>query len=177
MGRQINFYTLEDDEHDFWKYVTSDSSARCVASASPTPEPLLLAALPQDNDLPFVWRYEVYLWRPAYPLALTAAVMEVGPQQGKVIYRVDDSASGVIQFARSGLAPDGTMLIRGRLWADMRYVENGQWVEKPAEFARWFDELAAWIRRNFVRLPDGPPGFRIGRQALRWHNAGGRLQG
>ena len=137
----------------------------------------MVEALPAIDELPFVWRRKVFLWRIGDALQMDPVTMKVEPELGKTVYFVDESASAVIEFARSLLVHDGSMLTRGRLWADTHYVHDGQWVRKPAdEFASWFSGLVSWVRKNYVRLPEGPPDFWIGLWALEWHRAGGRLQ-
>jgi len=174
MGKQVNFYMLEEDEKKFVEFVLSDGKTVILATDSLQETPYILNHLPEE-DSPPIYRIQVLFWRPGYPLFIKSVVMKEGPLQGKVVYYVDRLQSSVIEFSRSLLRPDENLLTRGRIWAEMRRLEGDRFVYKGEEFEEWYDTIAAWIRRRYRKIGLRPY-FYIGPQAYSWYQAGGKLQ-
>jgi hypothetical protein len=174
MGKQVNFYMLEEDEREFVEFVLSDRKTVILGSGSLQEVPPILDRLPVE-DSPPIWRNDVYFWRQGYPLFTRHVVMKVGPLQGQGVYYVDSSQSSVIEFSRSLLLPDENMLTRGRIWAEMRRLEGDKFVHKGEEFEEWYDSIAKWLRKRYRKIGTKPY-FRIGSRAYNWYQAGGKLQ-
>jgi len=174
MGKQVNFYMLEEDEQEFVEFVLSDGKTVILGAGSLQETPPILDRLPVE-DSPLIWRNDVYFWRRGYPLFTDYGVMKAGPLQGQGVYFVDSSQSSVIEFSRSLLLTDKNMLTRGRIWAEMRRLEGDRFVYKGEEFEEWYDTIAAWIRKRYRKIGTRPY-FYIGSQAYSWYQAGGRLQ-
>lgn len=174
MGKQVNFYMLEEDEKEFVEFVLSDRETIILGFGSLQERLPILDCLPVEDSFP-VWRAQVYFWRHGYPLFTRYGVMRAGPLQGQGVYLVDSSQSSVIEFSRSLLLPDENMLARGRIWAEMRRLEGDRFVYKGEEFEEWYDSIASWIRKRYRRIGTRPY-FYIGPQAYSWYQAGGKLQ-
>jgi len=175
MGKQVNFYMIEQDEAEFLDFALDHPDTVILGSPSLNPEPLVLDGLPQDRSAVY-WRDEVLLWKPGYPLFIQPTVMKAGPHAGQKLFFVDELRSSVVQFVRSILLPEENLLTRGRIWADMRRLEGDHFVYKGQEFERWYDTMAAWIRKRYRKIGERSPYFYIGPQAYEWYQAGGRLQ-
>jgi len=175
MGKQVNFYMLEEDEQEFVEFVLSDGKTVILGAGSLQETPPILDRLPVE-DSPLIWRNDVYFWRHGYPLFTDYGVMKAGPLQGQGVYFVDSSQSSVIEFSRSLLLTDKNMLTRGRIWAEMRRLEGDRFVYKGEEFEEWYDSIAQWLRKRYQKIGLGKPYFRIGPRAYAWYQAGGKLQ-
>jgi len=176
MGKQVNFYMLEEDEQEFVEFVLGQPETVMLGSAGRQETPSILDCLPVE-DSPIIWRSRVYFWRPGYPLFTRYIIMQVEPLRGQGLYFIDDSQSSVIQFDRSLLLPDENLLTRGRIWADMRRLEGDKFVRKGEEFEKWYAGIAAWIRKRYRKISAGSHFyFYIGPQAYSWYQAGGKLQ-
>jgi len=174
MGEQVNFYMLEEDEQEFVEFVLSDGKTVILGDASLQEIPPILDCLPVE-DSPPLWRNTVLFWRRGYPLFTRYGVMKAGPLQGQGVYLVDLFRSSVIEFTRSLLLPDENILTRGRIWAEMCRPEGDRFVYKGEEFEKWYDTIAAWIRKRYRKIGTRPY-FYIGSQAYSWYEAGGKLQ-
>ncbi len=174
MGKQVNFYTLEEDEQEFVEFVLSDRKTVILGAGSFQEMPPILDRLPVEHS-PLIWRNKVFFWRPDYPLFTDYGVMKAGPLQGQGVYFVDGSKSSVIEFDRNLLFPDENMLTRGRIWADMRRLEGNEFVYKGEEFEAWYDSIAKWLRKRYRKVEPGSY-FRISPRAYAWYQAGGKLQ-
>jgi hypothetical protein len=172
MGKQVNFYMLEEDEEEFVSYLLDQAGAVLIGAGSLDGKVPFLKRLPAE-DAPPAWRDHLYLSRPGYPVFMQRGIMRAGPLQGREVSFVDELDSSVIEFTRSGLV--GDRLTRGRIWAEMTRLEGDRLVYKGEEFEKWYDRIAAWVRRHCPALPSAAP-YRIGRQAYAWRQAGGMLQ-
>ena len=130
--------------------------------------------IPSDSS-PLGYRSRLYFWRPGYPLVTHPVEMKVEPFLGRAVYFVDFSESSVIEFSNCILRPDNGALTRGRIWADMYRLEGDHFVHKGEEFEKWYDTIAAWIRRRYRKIGTKPYIY-IGPRAYEWHQAGGQLQ-
>lgn len=174
MGKQVNFYMLEEDEDQFVEFLLSKPGTVILGSASLQEMPSILDCLPVE-DSPIIRRNDVYIWRTGYPLFTRYTVMEVGPLQGHGVYFIDDSQSWVVEFTRCFLRPEENRLTRGRIWAEMYRIEHNRLLHKGEEFERWYDSIAAWITRRY-RKTGTKPYFYFGPQTYSWYQAGGKLQ-
>lgn len=174
MGKQVNFYMLEEDEAAFMEAARARAEIIIVGSASTSKAPTILDQLPTEHS-PVVWRNKVYLGRPGWALFTQRLVMQAGPLQGQGLYFIDESGSPVIEFSRCILRPDG-VLTRGRVWAEMRRLDGNHFVYKGREFEAWYDSIAAWLRRHYRKVDDTKPYFYIAPKAYEWWQAGGQLQ-
>lgn len=172
MGKQVNFYMLGEDEERFASYLLDQAGAVLIGAGSLDGGVPFLKQLP-TQDAPPVWRDDLFLARPGYPVLMRRGIMRAGPLQGQEVFLVDGSNSSVIEFTRSRLV--GERLTRGRIWAEMTRLQGDRLVYKGEEFEKWYDRIAGWIRRHYPVLASAAP-FRIGRQAYAWHQAGGILQ-
>lgn len=173
MGKQVNFYLLGADEQDFIHFVLGDSRVLFLGTPSFADSPRILNDLPSEY-LPEL-DYDVYLWRQGDPLFLRHTIMTGGPLTGREVYFVD-SDSSVIEFSRSRLFAEERFITRGRIWADMQRLENGVFVYKGEEFEKWYDGLAAWIRKHYRKIGTRPYTY-IGPEAFTLYEQGFRLQG
>lgn len=101
MGKQVNFYMLEEDEKEFVEFVLGDGKTVILGRGSLQEVPPILGHLPIEDPSPPLFRNYVYFWKPGYPLFMRYIVMKAGPLQGQGVYLVDDLTSSVIEFSRS----------------------------------------------------------------------------
>jgi hypothetical protein len=149
MGKQLNFYMTAKDEGDFVARVRSDRDVVVFKYASPTMEVVKLNVLPSPPE-PF-WG-DLFLWN--RELSPTPRLKFIKQQS---YYVADEFESEIIQFSRSHFDYDGkqfnkNILVRGRIWAEMRvWQKDGTLLTKSESFQKWFDRLANWIKRRSVR--------------------------
>ncbi len=173
MGKQVNFYMLEEDEQEFVEFVLGDGKTVLLGTAGFQEMPPVLDRLPVEYSPldPKDW-LTVFFWRPGYPLFTRYIVMKAGPLQGRGAYFVDAHRSSVIEFSRSLLRPEENVLTQGRIWAEMRYWEGEQLVYKGEEFEKWYDRIARWLRRRYRKVYYDY----VSPRAYEWSQAGGKLQ-
>jgi hypothetical protein len=181
MGKQVRFYMLAADEQAFLQFVCQNQAVRLLSEDSPEPRVQIL----EDPFTLFQRRSQleiILLWNTAYPLRdsdikksrLKAYSQELRGyvETGEVAYYVDSLHAPVIEFSPSFLRTDG-LLVKGRIWAEMRVWEGEVLMYKGKEFEAWYDQLARWLRRHFSRI-EGQDGY-LGPQALEWYRQGGKL--
>ncbi len=173
MGKQVNFYLLEEDESDLVAFVLSHPDAVILGDPSTQDSPSILEHLP-TGDAPIPYRGTVYLWKRGGPLLMTRHTIIAGPLVGRELYFVDSLRSHVIELARTHLLEEEGLIIRGRLWAEMRYWEGEILMYKGEAFEKWYDRLARWIRTHYQKVADHRP--YIGPQACRLYQKGIKLR-
>lgn len=174
MGKQVNFYMLEQDETAFMAFALQDPDVQILAPANVQDCPLILEELPAGRS-PYLDSSTVYLSRKNQPIFLRSGVMQVGELAGQTLYLIEPFDSSVIEFYRCFLRPDRPdTLTSGRLWTEMRRLtpDKQAFEYKGDEFKKWYDSLARWIRRRYHRVGDRY----VGPRAYEWHLAGGILQ-
>jgi hypothetical protein len=161
MGRQVNFWMLEQDEQEFVRFVLSEGNVVMLRNLSPGPYPCSTAELPRPPER---WWWALYFWERDFPFAPVRWVqVRDGPDQ--VSYGFVGEELPVIEFSRSILRESGE-LSEGRIWTGCR----------DKTFLRWYDRLARWIRRHSEKVRKrGNSWVYAGPQAYEWHQAGGIL--
>lgn len=166
MGRQINFYMLPEDEEEFVAYVLSQKKdILMVVGHSETASPKIIENLPatfsEGNWNP------IYFWDRNVNGELKAEYIKT---QG--YFLVDSSASPVVEFIRCFVQDN--LLLRGRIWAEIKYWNGDKSIYKGKEFENWFNALARWIRRNYQKISKVEY---LAPRAAEWHRRGGMLKG
>ncbi len=174
MGRQVNFYMYGADEAQFVQFVLSQNLVVLLASPTETAVPVTLDRLPND-DPSRILHSDLYFWRQGDPVTMRRTEIRAGPLEGQILYFVDELSSSVIQFLRSYLRGDIGVLTRGRIWAEMWRLEEGQFIDKGESFRAWYENIAGWIRRHYEKIRAGSFCY-VGPDARRWYEAGGRFQ-
>ena len=181
MGKQLRFYMLPEDELAFLQFICSDQAVVILATASPEPRPLIidqcLTSLSHRSTL-----NTILLWNTLFSIedsdVREGRLREYREEQGTYIetgervYSIDRLNAPVIEFVPSFVRPDG-QLVKGRIWAEMFRLVEGERVHKGLNFEAWYDRVARWIRRNFKRV-GGIDGY-LGTHALSWYREGGEL--
>ena len=165
MGRQVTFFMAREDENDFLNFVKGTGSVVIVPSVSASNDFQPVDTLPEPLSSDH-WR-QFWLWnRSIVPSFLSEYV----PEKGN--YLINGLLSSLVEFSRSYVR-DNTMY-PGRIWAEFTVVddETNDLGQKPREFKDWYEQMAKWIRREFMHT-----GWMMfaGRGALRFQDAGGRL--
>lgn len=181
MGKQVRFYMLPEDEHEFLRFVCRDETVVLLADRSHSPElevienPFALAERRSELQ-------QILLWNTAFPIketdirkhTLIEYKEELGAyvETGEIAYSINRSSAPVVEFSPSFIRRDG-QLAKGRIWADMRRLEEDDLVRKEEAFEIWYDSIARWLRRNFKRVK-GVDGY-FGPRALEWYQTGGKI--
>jgi hypothetical protein len=118
MGKQVNFYMTAADELNFVEFVRSDRDVAIFKSMLPTKEIMDLTELPRAGEM--FW-FSLCLWDRDHCPPPTLNYIQQHQH-----YRVDKTASEVIEFHRCGM--DEGRLVRGRIWAEL----NGWRREDPS---------------------------------------------
>jgi hypothetical protein len=145
VGKQVGFYMSLEDEAEFVRFVKSTGDVSVLPARSPSPQFQDVEVLPEPLKSDH-W-YVFYLFNRDVSSRL---VIQPIPQHGQ--YDVNSSVSSVIEFLRT--RPEGNRMHPGRIWADFRYFDENRmtFVMKEPAFAKWYERIARWIRRNFEYL-------------------------
>lgn len=162
MGRQIHFYMLADDRSDFMRFVREDDQAVVTLrdSDSPEVEPL--------SDLSLGDHKTLCLWNRRFLPHLEREKIAVPG-----MFRIESLHTPTIEFNSSFKQTwEGKPALgQGRL-----YGHFDPYLEKPAAFAKWYDHLTHWIRKNYQRSPFRMGGY-LGPAAYEFYKKGGYLLG
>jgi len=173
VGKQVNFYMLPPDEREFLDSAFADEQVEVLSRDGETIDP---AGVQASSAAEAKEHRYLLLHRRGEPLRYREAIMTDGPRRGQSRLYVDSSRSNVIELSRSWLDMDNERLHRGRLWAEMRRLEDDRFVHKGVEFERWYDSLARWIRRHCHRiLVPEMLGEYAGPEAYEWFRSRGTL--
>lgn len=180
MGRQVRFYTLPEDEQEFLAFLHKDPDVAILRDRSKTPE---LNVMKQLTLLPrSEWGWSLCIWNMRFPIneshirkvdlkAYDKTQMEF-VQTGEVVYCLNIGNAPVIEFSRSFINQDGHLL-KGRIWAEKHAFRDGEFFYKGDDFVKWYERVARWLRRNFLRVTNVDGYF--GKSALKWYQGGGVL--
>ena len=164
MGRQINFYMLPEDEEEFISYALQRKGVVMIADPFESKSPNIISRLPEPFSKPF-W-HSVYFWNKNINGKLETKYIE---KQG--YFLIDSLMSSVIEFSRSFTRDN--ILVRGRIWAQLKYWKGHEIVSKGKDFENWFNAIARWIRKHYQKISESEY---IGPHALEWKKRGGMLK-
>ncbi len=177
LGRQVNFYMADDDETNFVKSVKETGNVEIFPNvfASDRVEPVQVLPNKVSATLTgkrfFLFNHNV-----------SSRLFSIRNKDGSA-YSFDWTRSSAIEFQRC-FVQDGIMY-PGRIFADsVAYdLQLKSSLPKEAEFGRWYESLAAWIRKYYrpIRLYD--PGrtkvpswtLYVGPAAETFHRNGGKF--
>lgn len=159
MGKQVLFHMIDDDCAAFLEFVLKRPGLSFVLrnSHSPTPVEVVNPCEPEQD---------LYIWDSS--LVPDLSPRRVVDADGRTRYYIDDRLP-LIEFGRPAPADwDGRpALTQGRI----HVLEPNQ----SPPLSKWFDALAAWIRRSFRRNPSARVGGYVGPGAWQWHEQTGAL--
>jgi hypothetical protein len=149
------------DEAEFMKFVLNSGDVWVVLSESETPEPKMQRSLTDQGET------VVSFFNPT--ISSNLVLKPVSQKR----YVVDRAQSSVVEFFRS-VRRDRT-LGRGRIWAEFTRLEKDTMTLTPkeAEFRRWYETMAGWIRRHYERF--GPLTY-VGPGAFQFRREGGEFE-
>ncbi len=153
----------KEDEEEFLEFVRTTGKIEILPNRMSSPEE-------RSEELPSpepsgLW-LTVYLYNSLIPGQLAFRYFD------QTNCHVDPTNSPVIEFWRSDWS--GKLLYPGRIWAEM-YQPNPETgtFELHAEFKKWYEKIAGWIRRNYTRK--GPLTY-LGPEAMKLYEGGGELK-
>ena len=165
MARQVTFFMTQEDEDAFLNFVRRTGDVVLIPSTSTTDLFQPLDALPSPFSFE-PWR-QFWLWNRAI---VPNYHSEYVPENNR--YVINGLLSSLVEFSRS-YVKENTMY-PGRIWAEFTIAdeETNDLGQKSREFKNWYEEMAKWIRREFMHT-----GWMMfaGRGALKFQNEGGRL--
>ncbi len=178
MGRQVRFYALPEDENKFFSFTLKNTDTVFIFPRSDTPELNLLGReLPLPTD-----EWSLVIWNTKFPIEQQNVrktrlrkhddVQKDYVETGEIAYFLDEMNAPVIQLSRSFIN-NKNLLIKGRIWAEMYALGDDELIYKGDKFAKWYERLSRWIRRNYSRHNDLDGYF--GDEALKWYKSGGEL--
>lgn len=171
MGKQVNFFFVEEDEKEFLKRLNGED----------------IVLLKKNTEQPRNEIYDEFHLSPNKEASQSQSYICLKTYLSEVKYEaveehgyfyIESFASPVIEFSRSGLNPESDILVSGRIYYQHTYWdedENGNDIllEKPEEPEKLYNRLARWIRKYCKRLPND---YRyIGPHALELYKKGARL--
>ena len=161
MGRQVNFWMLEQDAHEFAQFVLSEPGVVMIGRLSSDRELHTLSELPCPPER---WWWALKFWNQGFPMEPKWVQIREGPDKDLFAF-VPRDEDPVIEFDRSILRESGE-LSQGRIWTGCR----------DEAFLRWYERIARWIRRRYKRIHEWEAwAAYAGPQACEWHQGGGVL--
>jgi hypothetical protein len=165
LARQVTFFMAKEDEDAFLDFVRSTGDVVLIPSSSNSDlfQPLDVLPSPFSSE---PWR-QFWLWnRGIVPNYQSEYVQENNR------YVINGLLSSLVEFSRS-YVKENTMY-PGRIWAEFTIVddETNDLGQKSREFRNWYEEMAKWIRREFMHT-----GWMMfaGRGALKFQDEGGKI--
>ena len=153
MGRQIAIFASEQDEQDLLTYLRETTSIQLFVRAADSETELwseTFAPYSFASSQYFIWN-KAYAWRP--PVKRDTPVSEGG--SGK--WYVELPGHGpVIEFDRTDMerfleaGPEPGCFWNGRIYWAQSNRQKG--------FAKWFDGIMRWVRRNGRNISPWPTG-------------------
>jgi hypothetical protein len=161
MGRQIIFHMLPEDRSNFLGFVQQRDRVVVTGFTSNTAD-----VQPIDFEEPQRRRDWLCLWNLDLLPSLErrhVPVSDIGPY-----YRVDDSLP-ILEFSTSIQVQwdQRPALVQGRLY--------GNAYQDHSPLKTWYEALARWLRKNFVKNPIGWMSGYVGPAAYQWYERGGLL--
>jgi hypothetical protein len=161
VGRQVQLHALPEDCEQLLHFIHGRDP---VLVTDWTSESMMVAAVQHPCQ-----RGGWYcLWNQALLPHLTRTFI---PESKRGAYYRVDSALPVIEFSYPSPVQEPwngrAAQTQGRIWAGFE-TEN-------RHFERWYNALARWIRKNFVKNPVPLLGGYVGRAAYDWYQKGGLL--
>lgn len=167
MGRQINFFMLPEDEEEFIRFVKSTGEVIVIPAITNKMPVESVENLPKAFSKPY-WFSFYFLNK---NLIEEAKYDYIEKQKH---YHIDESKSLVIQFHRGGI--EDNKILEGRIWIATAYVikdSSGElvWVQKSKEFIEWYEKIARWLRKNYLKNGS----IYISKRVLEWLKKGDKL--
>ena len=156
MGRQINFYLMEEDIDEINNYLSKQGL-------------IILAAPMKANKLElaeslFVKSRDHYITAPSLQNEILITFIET-----QNYYLPDILDSPIIEFD-SGHMRDNRIKMRGRVYYTKTKIGNGS-PKKNELFLKMADDFFKWIRKNFKNVKlKGYEEFLISERTLQWLN-------
>jgi len=174
MGKQVNFFMLPADETEFLNFIKStDKNVLIYPYRSPTITFRPIKIPPKHFSTDF-W-FHLWLYNPNFGEINYSYIKE------QKHYYVDEFKSPVIEFSRCGIN-DKSELSQGRLWIATAYVikdNTGKliWQNKPLELINWYEKIARWIKKKYIKIGKGQGAFYVTTDVVRWVKKGGGIVG
>lgn len=177
MGRQVRFYLYQNDEEHFLEFLFSNPNVvllkgKSYVSKIETISKSNLSFANNDPHVVLIWNTKFVIKPEFYRQNVER---EYNINSGK--YELTDRAyfslnklyGPFIEFVRSTMREDNS-LSKGRIWADMFYVEANKFFHKGEEFEKFYEKITRWLRNNLEKI-NGVDGF-IGEEALNLYRQG-----
>ena len=178
MGRQVRFYMLPEEEHEFLDFACKEPYVKILRDVSSTKDFIIdRTELEKERNfhLVFLWdSRSPFLPEYVHQCKSRSTILEKGVERDifKTIFRFDTSNPDVIELSRPCFNSKGK-LIQARLWADMYRVEGDHFVPKDQRFISWYEQIAAWLRKRLTN--NKQLDAYISKNAYDWWKSGGVL--
>lgn len=137
MGKQIGFVMDRALEEEFMKAILSDGE---VFFRGDNAAPSRIEALPAERGA------QMFLYRQSFGELVISNL-----SNGRT--SIEQMASPVIVFTKTGIHDDRREIFPGRLWVEMNdYDAEGNPVKKARELDEWYMSLCKWIRRRSPKI-------------------------
>lgn len=175
MGKQVRFFMIENDESRFLEFLAKNSKLRFVLPKAASPnfsifEPRDISSL--DEKILYLWdsSYDLYPYIKSSFRKFYAEEVGRFIETDQMVYSISASNAPIVEYIRSSVNRNGELTV-GRIWAEMYALnENKEFIYKGHLFEKWYDDLAAWLRRNLKRGKEKKEYF--GEGALAWYRNG-----
>ena len=138
MGRQFRFYMDEKDLQALFDHVNQNGTVLCDGGP---------VQLEKITDIKQMDEKDGY-----FKIAFTNQPMEeikiehrVGLQGNFVLY---DESAPIVELMRTSISEKNKLIRYGRIWMEMKYIEDGEWKEKDESLLTWYNSLVRWIKKN-----------------------------
>ncbi len=180
MGRQVNFFMMTEDEHEFIDFLFDNLGCSLLRDLS---DKRLFKQLTKQQVLSEPRKH--------YALVCLEKGTEILPKyikpcrgrtfdaetctffdNKKIHYRLEKSDAPVVELIRS-LMLDNGVYGRGRIWASLNEFAGDRFIYKGDGFKRFYEKIARWIINRSIRQSF----FYFGKEAYKYLGRGGKFQG
>lgn len=158
MGKQIQFHLFREDAKSLLDHIQKHDPVVITLRSSDSAEVQPIVDPLSETDV-------MTLWNQTLISSLSRKSIKLAEHE---YYRVDDSLP-TLEFCNSRLHEwnGKPALLQGRVY--------GSFDNSSQDYEKWFNSLASWIRRKFIKNPAKALGGYLGPSAVEWFQRGGIL--
>ena len=148
MGKQVAVAMLEQDEAEFLGFLRSTATIRLFRWSAPTAETLSVESFADDRSV--CWQF--FIWNTAFPwepsVRYVPADAPVVERRGWA-YISNSGTAPVLEYDRHNFSDKNA---GGRIYWAKYFVASKPLTYDVADFERWYDRVARWLRKQGRRI-------------------------
>lgn len=137
MGRQFRFYMDEKDLQALFDYVNQNGTVICDGGPVQLEEITDIKQMNKES-----YSKVAFINQPMEEIKINHCV---GVQGNFISY---DESAPIVELRKTSISEEKKIIRYGRIWMEMKYVEDGEWREKDTSLLTWYNSLVRWIKKN-----------------------------